>query len=141
MPREEINDAGRLQIHTAIQEILRPCGFTEITEGSYSNCGWFFQAESDEFIVTAEQVRSGDVFTILVGSKKGGEPYADERFPWSLSHLRGYIDGLDGQYEFKSAVQQLGWFGKHVNELLDSTVLNSEELNSWATEQARKMFG
>jgi len=135
MPREEINEAGRLQIHTAIQEILRPYGFTETIEGCYTNCGWFLQTESEEFIVTAGQDRSGDVFTIRVGSKKAQMSDTDEHFPWPLSHLRGYLAGLNGQYEFKSSVEQLRWFGRHVNELLDSTLLNSEELNSWVTTQ------
>ena len=93
MLRKQITDTARLQLLTKIQEILRPYGFVETEDGNFSLGDRWFQIESDEFVVTAGQDRAGDVVGLCVGSKKRRIPRAYMRGPWSLSHLRGYLDG------------------------------------------------
>jgi len=141
-------DAGRYaakmsrQLITAtLKKVLHSYGFTETEDSNGSMGGWFFQTESDLFIVTAGQDRSGDGVGICVGSKKRRKPRAHMRGPWSLSHLRGYIDENADHFMFDNADDQIGWLKSNLQTILDTEFLNSDELNNWAVKASRRLFG
>lgn len=131
---------SRQLITATLQEVLRPYGFTETENSRGTMGGWFFQTESDEFIATAGQDRSGDGVGICVGSKKRRKPRAHLRGPWSLSHLRGYIDGNADHFMFNNVEDQIGWLQNNLQSILDTEFLNSDELNSWAVKASRRLF-
>lgn len=63
------------------------------------------------------------------------------RGPWSLSHLRGYLDGGQDHHIFGTVQEQFVWLEANIDRLLDTTFLNSDELNIWAVDASRRMFG
>ena len=97
--------------------------------------------ESSEFVVFAFQDRADDILTICVGSRMRRKPRAHMRGPWSLGHLRGFIDGFYDHYIFESPTEQLDWLQANIGKLLNTPFLNSDELNTWAVKASRRMFG
>ncbi|WP_299463756.1 hypothetical protein, partial [uncultured Gimesia sp.] len=53
---------------------------------------WYVYFESFEFILSIGRDRGGHV-SIELGSKIRRKPRANMRGPWSISHLKGYLDG------------------------------------------------
>ena len=131
----------RLEIKTALQRMFEQYGFANATTGDYTMGGWWFRMETDQFILTADQHRSGDVLGICVGSKIRRKPRAHMRGPWSLHHLRGYLDGASDHYRFDTPREQLDWLQANIKGLLDTSLLNSDDLNKWAVKASRRMFG
>ncbi|HVW01375.1 MAG TPA: hypothetical protein VHB77_13575, partial [Planctomycetaceae bacterium] len=84
---------------------------------------------------------SDDAIHICVGSRIRPKPRAHMRGPWSLSHLRGYLDGNPGHFIFDDISEQIAWFRANIAKLLQTSLLNSDELNKWACEAARRRFG
>lgn len=103
--------------------------------------GWSFTMESPDFIVTVSQDRSGELPAICFGSKIRRRPRAQMRGPWSLGHLRGFIEGGPDHYLFGNATEMFEWLGNNLDSLLDEALLNSDELNKWAVKASRRMFG
>ena len=100
---------------------------------------WYAYFENDEFIVSVSQDRSG--FTsIELGSKNRIKPKARMRGPWSMSHLRGYLEGIDDHYKFGSIAEEASWLENNDKRLFDSSFLNSDELNKWAVNASRRLF-
>ena len=130
------------QIQSAINTILDPYGFVALPpQGPGSMGGWCAEYMSDEFRVYAAQDRSGDTIQICVGSRIRRKPRAHMRGPWSLSHMRGYLDGIPDHYLFGDIEEQIAWFRANLATLLQTSLLNSDELNQWAGEAARRRFG
>lgn len=115
---------------------------TEPSSADFSTMGgWYVGWENSEFVLTASQDRSGDVLSICVGSKIRRRPRAHMRGPWSLGHLRGYLEETPGHYIFESVEDQIGWLEANLDRLLDTSFLNSDELNAWAVNASRRRFG
>lgn len=128
------------ELTSLLKRILDPYQF-ELVESSTGGMGaWAVRFESVEFVVTASQDRSGEVPGICFGSRSRRKPRAQLRGPWSLSHLRGFIDGSLDHYRFTDANEQLGWLEENIDRVLCSEFLNSNELNSWAVRASRRMF-
>ena len=140
MSRQLISESARLEILATVQEILRPYGFNESSEGCYAMGGWWFRAENDEFTVTVDQHRSGDAFAISVGSKSRPKPRAHMRGPWTLSHHRGFLDGNADHYLFSDSDAQTRWLKDNLDAILSTDFLNSDDLNKWAVKASRRMF-
>jgi hypothetical protein len=102
---------------------------------------WWVSMETTEFIVTASQDRPDDVLGICIGSKVRRKPRAQMRGPWSLGHLRGFLDGNRDHFRFASGRDQLNWLQANIEQLLNTEFLNSDELNAWAVSASRRMFG
>lgn len=142
MSSEKFDDAARKRISERIHEILRPFGFAEADHGNYyAMGGWWFKSEIEEFVVQAGQDISFDSFSISIGSKLRRRPRAHMRGPWSLSHLRGFMDGGPDHYIFNAAEDQIRWMKNNISTLLDSSFLNSDELKRWAVKASRRHFG
>ena len=63
------------------------------------------------------------------------------RGPWSMSHLKGYLDGGKDHYVFKSIGEEKSWLEENEIKLFDSSLLNSDALNQWAVKASRRLFG
>ena len=101
---------------------------------------WYVYFETGEFILSVGKDRRG--FTsIELGSKKRVRPRAHMRGPWSMSHLRGYLEGIKDHYKFDSIESEALWLESNLKLLFDSDLLNSEELNIWAAKASRRFFG
>ena len=95
--------------------------------------------ENTEFIVGLGQDRIGYA-DIELGSKIRRKLRAHIRGPWSISHLRGYLEGRKDHYAFTSLAEEAAWFEKNDKTLFDSSFLNSDELNQWAIKASRMLF-
>ena len=101
---------------------------------------WYIYYENSEFILDISQDRSERV-TLSLGSKVRRKPRAQLRGPWSMSHLKGYLDGGKDHYLFESTEEEICWVEKNENQLFDSSFLNSDALNQWAVKASRRLFG
>jgi hypothetical protein len=114
----------------------------EITEtGTSSMGGWHVTLQNLEFVVHVGQDRAGDIEFIAIGSRVRRKPRAQMRGPWSLSHLRGFLDGQRDHRLFHHIQEQSSWLEENENQLFDSSLLNSDDLNTWAVNASRRMFG
>jgi len=142
MPKQNRDsDVNVSVVASTVDSIVGQYGFDQTNAISSSMGGWCSQWENAEFIVQVSQDRSGDVVSICLGSKLRRRPRAHLRGPWSLGHLRGYLDEMANHFIFDQVNDQLVWFEQNVDRLLDSTMLNSDELNKWAVNASRQMFG
>ena len=123
-------------------ELLLAPADIELTETTSGMMGaWSARFENDEFVVVISQDRSGDAVGIGVGSKIRPRARAQMRGPIWLSALRGYIEGSPDHYLFSDVEEQLSWLADHLDQLLVTSFLNSDELNTWRVKAARRMFG
>jgi len=132
------------EICSKVKAMLEPRGFATKSASppdARHMGGWLFEMESPEFLIVASQDRTDDVLGICLASKIRRKPSAPMRGPWSLGHLRAYIDGLRDHYRFANAADQLAWLETNLTCLLDTSLLNSDDLNEWALEASRRMFG
>ncbi len=100
---------------------------------------WFVTLDNKEFTIVVSRDRAGHG-AIELSSKLRPRPRAHMR-QWSLSHLRGFVEGLKEHYVFKDLEEQFGWLEKNQEVLFDSTLLNSDALNKWAVKASRRLFG
>jgi hypothetical protein len=113
----------------------------QIIEHSKSSMGeWYVRYENKEFLLDVWQDRSG-YLGIELGSKIRRRPRAHMRGPWSMSHLRGYLDKGNDYYIFGSPEEEASWLDKNDNKLFNSSFLNSDELSKWAVKASRRQFG
>ena len=101
---------------------------------------WYIYYENSEFILGISKDRSERV-TLSLGSKVRRKPRAQLRGPWSMSHLKGYLDGGKDHYLFESTEEEISWVEENERQLFDSSFLNSDELNQWAVKASRRLFG
>jgi len=101
---------------------------------------WFVYYENSEFILGIGKDRGGYIGFDL-GSKIRRRPRAHMRGPWSMSHLKGYLDGGKDHYVFKSIGEEKSWLEENEIKLFDSSLLNSDALNQWAVKASRRLFG
>ncbi|MDF1628507.1 MAG: hypothetical protein P1U78_01815 [Alcanivoracaceae bacterium] len=101
---------------------------------------WFVYYENFEFILGISKDR-GDYIGIDLGSKIRRKPRAQMRGPWSMSHLRGYLDGNKVHFKFNNTQEEVSWLEANEKELFDASLLNSDELNQWAVKASRRLFG
>ena len=101
---------------------------------------WYIYYENSEFILGISKDRSERV-TLSLGSKVRRKPRAQLRGPWSMSHLKGYLDGGKDHYIFESTEEEISWVEENERQLFDSSFLNSDELNQWAVKASRRLFG
>ncbi|MFO7603291.1 MAG: hypothetical protein R6X06_05685 [Gammaproteobacteria bacterium] len=123
-----------------VQKLISGYGFHMVKHDKSAMGEWYVYFESAEFILGVDQDRGG--FTsIELGSKKRIRPRAHMRGPWSMSHLRGYLEGSKDHYKFPNIESEALWLESNQNQLFDSELLNSDELNKWAAEASRRLFG
>jgi len=101
---------------------------------------WYVYFESPEFILGVSQDRGG-FLSIALGSKMRLRPRAHMRGPWSMSHLKGYLEGSKDHYKFSNIEAEALWLESNESQLFDSAFLNSDELNIWAVKASRRLFG
>jgi len=101
---------------------------------------WYVYFENADFILGVSQDRSG--FTsIELGSRKRIRPRAHMRGPWSMSHLRGFLEGSKDHYKFTDIDSEALWLENNQDQLFDIKLLNSDKLNQWSVEASRRLFG
>jgi hypothetical protein len=130
------------RVTAAVMHIAAPYGFSEsyvYPPSEYSMFEWTYKAETDEFILQILRDRGGHI-GICLGSKVRRKPRAQMRGPWSLSHLRGYLDGGADHYRFTDVEEQIDWLRQNTRSLLETPFLNSDELNKWAVKASRRLF-
>ena len=103
--------------------------------------GWCVEYQSEEFIATISQDRGGDIISVSIGSRVRHRPRGHMRGPWSLSHLRGFLDGSLDHYNFESINDQIEWLRENSKRILQSQFLNSDELNQWSVVASRRLLG
>ncbi len=134
-------DSFPAEVISLLEQILEPFRFEQCDFSTGGMGAWSVRFETVEFVVSASQDRSDDVLGICIGSRIRSKPRAHLRGPWPLSHLRGFLDGILEHFRFKDSDEQLAWLAENVDRLLNSEVLNSDELNLWAARASRRMFG
>jgi hypothetical protein len=143
MLRAAKQPAEMRRITSAVMRIAAPKGFTEAgahPPSSDSMSAWAYYAETNEFKLEVVRERDGHV-DICVGSKVRRQPRVQMRGPWSLSHLRGYLDGGADHFIFADTQEQIRWLKNNIESVLDTHFLNSDELQRWAVKASRRMFG
>jgi len=138
------NMTNPAKIRSSLEAILAPHAFelaNAVGPGPNSMGGWYSEYHTNEFVATISQDRSNDTVSVCMGSRIRVKPSAHMRGPWSLSHLRGYIDGSADHYVFRSIGDQFAWLRANLDSVLHSNLLNSEELNQWSISASRRMFG
>jgi hypothetical protein len=124
-----------------LELLLAPAGIelTETRSGTMG--GWSARFENEEFIVVASQDRSGDSIGIGIGSKANRGASAQMRGPTWLSALRGYLEASPDHHLFSDVEEQLSWLADHLEQVLVTSFLDSDDLEEWKAEAARRMFG
>ena len=100
---------------------------------------WFVHYENSEFILGISKDR-GDHIGIELGSKIRRKPKAQMRGPWSMGHLRGYLEGKKDHFKFEDVGEEASWLEDNETELFNSSLLNSDGLNQWAVIASRRLF-
>jgi hypothetical protein len=100
--------------------------------------GAWVRLASDEFVACVIRDRGQEWIT--VGTKVRPKPRAPLRW-WPLGHLVAYLDGAVDPYPLSSLEIEAEWLTRRSGEILDSTLINSEELNQWAAKASRRHFG
>lgn len=103
--------------------------------------GWYVRLENAEFLIEITQDRAGEAPSIAIGTRLRPRPRAPLRGPWSLSHLRGFLDGQRDHFRFQTLSEEVRWLHENEPRLFDSVFLNSEALRVWSVRAARRMFG
>lgn len=129
-------------ITSAVMKIVEPFGFDEskvYPPSPRSMTAWLYTAESDEFKIEISRDRGGLV-SIAIGSRVRRRPRAHMRGPWSLSHLRAYLEGDVDHYKFSDFQKEISWLKENLERILNTSFLNSDELNEWAVNASLGMF-
>lgn len=140
----EDDAVNHTEIQAAVDALLRPHGFVVLTKHGPDPDhmgGWFAEFQTGEFRVIVSQDRTGDVVSICIGSRVRPKAGTHMRGPWSLSHLRGYLDGGSDQYIFSRVEDQIAWLCENLSTVLQSSLLNSDKLNQWSVHASRRLFG
>lgn len=103
-----------------------------------SEFGAVVRLESDEFVV--DIVRDRGQEWIVVGTKVRREPHAHLQ-SWPLGHIVAYLDGAADPYGVCDLEREANWLADREEDILDSALINSEELNHWAVQASRRLFG
>lgn len=131
------------QIRDDLATLLVPRGFRQysfIGPDPTAMGAWYVEFRSSSLTVAASQDRTGDSTSIRVGSLNRRAPRKQMRGPWSLSHLRGFLDNAPIHHAFADVSDQLRWLRESLVQVLDSETLNSDELNDWSISASRSMF-
>lgn len=99
---------------------------------------WYVVLENDQFTILVSRDRGGHE-SIEIGAKERPRPRAHKR-QWSLSHLRGFLEGGKDHYPFKNLADQVAWLEENEEKLLDVSLLNSDEMNKWAVKASQRLF-
>lgn len=84
----------------------------KLTQHDRSEMGeWYVTFENSEFILSVSQDRIGYV-SIDLGSKVRPKRHAHLRGPWSIAHLRGFIDGINNHYQFEDIKEEGCWLAR-----------------------------
>ena len=122
-------------------DIVSRYDFVVSTEETHGSMGEGHAVlENAEFWITIERDRGGSPEWIIVGPKARPRPGAHMR-SWSLSHIRGFLDGLDDHYRFQNLEDQCAWFEENHEQVLDVDLLNSDSLQRWAVQASKRLFG
>jgi len=89
---------------------------------------WYVTIENSKFTIMISHDRGG-LESVEIGAKKRLRPKAQMN-QWSLSHLRGFLEGSKDHYIFKNIDEQYAWLEENENKLLDPALLNSEEMKN-----------
>jgi hypothetical protein len=111
-----------------------------VTDSSESSMGeWYINLEGSEFFISVSHDRGGSTF-IDVGTKVRKRPRAHIR-DWSLGYIRGYLEGKNEHYRFSNIDDQIEWLRDNENTVMNSSFINSDDLNTWAVKVSKRMFG
>lgn len=120
--------------------IISRHAFTPVKHNRSGMGEWFVYYDNSEFLLGISKDR-GDHIGINIGSKIRRKPRAQMRGPWSMNHLRGYLDGKKGHYTFKSIRDEVSWLEENEMKLFNTLLLNSDGLDPWAVKAPRRLFG
>ena len=127
-----------------VRQFLRPLisrhGFTVASTGPSSMGDEEVQLDSEEFTVTINRDRGGSEW-IVVGSKVRPKARAPLR-SYLLCRLIAFRNGSEPHpVRHRGLKAEARWLVDHADLILDSALINSEELRLWNADAARVMFG
>jgi hypothetical protein len=96
------------------------------------------ELHSDEFIVLIHRDRGRNEW-VEVGTKVRPRPRAPLR-SYLLSRLIDYRDGSEPNQKSRLEAEAR-WLDEHEEEILDSSLINSEQLRLWDIDATRVQFG
>ena len=124
-----------------IEEVISRHSMQIVEHGKSSMGGWFVFVENSEFTFRISLDRSGGYPAVELGSRVRRKPRAHLRGPWSMSHLRGYLNDSKDHFRFKNFEEEKIWFKENEVTIFDSSFLNSDGLNVWAIKASRRQIG
>ena len=93
---------------------------------------------SEEFVL--EVIRDRSQEWIQVGTKVRPKPRAPLR-SWSMGHLVAFLDKQSDPYPISDLKTEAHWLKERGDEILDSSLINSDELRKWAVLASHRLFG
>lgn len=125
---------------SVLSNLIRKYSLSIVRHDKSSMGEWYVDYDTTEFVLSITSDRSNHI-SIELGSKVRRKARAQMRGPWSMSHLKGYLDGRVVHYKFKDFNEEITWLEENELKLFDSALLNSDELNQWSVNASKKLQG
>jgi hypothetical protein len=109
---------------------------TDGDQSSLWNAG--VELRSPKFVITI--MRDRDQEWITVGTTIRRKPRSPLAW-WPLGHIVGYLDGRPDPYGLVGLDMEMNWLIERRYQILDVSLINSEDLRKWAARASRKLFG
>lgn len=121
------------QVERLLGDFYRLRGFTaKCAENQTSLFGTMVTLESKRFIIVISRDRGDEVIDIgVTGNRRSLRP---------IGHLKAFLERKQDPYS-AFIETQADWLKSQSDALLDEALLESEELEQWAQNAGRRMFG
>ncbi|WP_372369580.1 hypothetical protein [Candidatus Uabimicrobium sp. HlEnr_7] len=126
-------------LNNLLKELIADYKFNLDSCSTGSMGEWYALFTNEELSLEVFHDR-GDCEYIQVKSKIRRRPRAHLR-GFSLSHIRGFLEGKEDHYVFESLEEEVKWLIKNKEKVLDPSFINLDELNKWTIKAARKLLG
>ena len=135
MPTNSLFD----RVRHLLGPLIEQRGFSITTVGDQtSSFGACVHLRTSEFLV--DVVRDRGQESITVGTTVRPKPRAPLRSS-TLAHLVAFLDGQTDPYPVSDLETEARWLTERADQILDSSVINSEELRKWKVRASRRQWG
>jgi hypothetical protein len=119
--------------------LVRDFGLQLTADGDQcSTWGASVALRSAEFVVTVVRDRGQEWINVGTTVRPGPR----KPLPWwPLGHLVAYLDGRQDPFGLVGLDTEMGWLWDRRDEVLDVSLINSEDLWRWAVRASRRRFG
>jgi hypothetical protein len=126
------------KVRRLLGPLIKQRGFTIVAEGDQqSTVGACVQLHSSDFVVLVIRDRGQE--RMVVGTTTRPKPRAPIR-SWPLGHVVAFLDDQSDPYPVSNLTTEACWLKDRPDEILDASLLNSEELREWAVRASRRLW-